>query len=127
MITCDCSPPFGLVVLGAITKHGKAKREFEFIGQDKDRQLESLRRGAKIGDVLPGRILRKRLKGCWPWVKQTRTPHARTNKRHHKQECNYDNGEQEDDQAEAGERDPYNAVIFACGDLTLSLVTNGLS
>jgi hypothetical protein len=40
-------------LLCAITKHGEAKRDFEFIGEDKDRQLESLWRETKIGDVLP--------------------------------------------------------------------------
>ena len=39
------------VLLCAITKHGEAKREFEFIGEDKDRQLESLRQETKIGDI----------------------------------------------------------------------------
>jgi hypothetical protein len=38
-------------ILCAITKHGEAKRDFEFIGEDKDRQL--LWRETKIGDVLP--------------------------------------------------------------------------
>jgi hypothetical protein len=40
-------------LLCAITKHGEAKRDFEFIGEDKDRQLESLWRETKIGNVLP--------------------------------------------------------------------------
>jgi hypothetical protein len=35
----------------AITKHGEAKRNFEFIKED--RQLESLWRETKIGNVLP--------------------------------------------------------------------------
>jgi hypothetical protein len=33
--------------------HGKAERNFEFIGEDKDRQLESLWKDTGIGDVLP--------------------------------------------------------------------------
>ena len=40
-------------LLCAITKHGEAKRDFGSIGEDKDRQLESLWRETKIGDVLP--------------------------------------------------------------------------
>ena len=32
--------------------NGEAKRNFEFIGKDKDRQLESLWRETKIGNVL---------------------------------------------------------------------------
>jgi hypothetical protein len=40
-------------LLGAIFKHGEAKRDVEFIGEDKDRQLESWWRETRIGDVLP--------------------------------------------------------------------------
>jgi hypothetical protein len=40
-------------LLCAITKHGEAKRNFEFIGEGKDRQLESLWRETKIGNILP--------------------------------------------------------------------------
>ena len=40
-------------LLAAICKHGEAKRDVEFIGDDKDRQLESLWRETRIGDVLP--------------------------------------------------------------------------
>jgi hypothetical protein len=36
-----------------ITKHGEAMRNFEFIGEDKDRQLESLWKETNIGDVFP--------------------------------------------------------------------------
>jgi hypothetical protein len=39
-------------LLCAITKHGEAKRNFEFIGGDKDKQLESLWKETNIGDVL---------------------------------------------------------------------------
>jgi hypothetical protein len=35
------------------TKYGEGKRKFEFIGEDKDRQLESLWREMNIGSVLP--------------------------------------------------------------------------
>jgi hypothetical protein len=41
-------------LLGAISNHGEeAKRDVEFIGEDKDRQLELLWRETRIGDVLP--------------------------------------------------------------------------
>ena len=40
-------------LLCAITKHGESKRNLEFIGEDKDRQLESLWKETNIGDVLP--------------------------------------------------------------------------
>jgi hypothetical protein len=51
-------------LLCAITKHWEAKRDFEFIGEDKDRQLESLWRETKIGTSYHGRILRMKQKGC---------------------------------------------------------------
>ena len=44
-------------LLGAITKFGKAERKFEFIGDDKDRQLESLWKDTEIGNVLPWECL----------------------------------------------------------------------
>jgi hypothetical protein len=40
-------------LVGAITNFGKAERKFEFIGDDKDRQLESLWKDTEIGNVLP--------------------------------------------------------------------------
>ena len=40
-------------LLGAIINFGKAERKFEFIGDDKDRQLESLWKDTEIGNVLP--------------------------------------------------------------------------
>ena len=39
-------------LLCAISEHGEA-RDFEFIGEDKDGQLESLWKETKIGDILP--------------------------------------------------------------------------
>jgi hypothetical protein len=42
-----------MYLLLAITKHGETKSNFEFIGEDKDRQLESLWRETNIGNVLP--------------------------------------------------------------------------
>jgi hypothetical protein len=40
-------------LLGTISKHGEVKRYVEFIGEDKDRELESLWRETRMGDVLP--------------------------------------------------------------------------
>ena len=34
-------------------QYGRAERNFEFIGEDKDRQLKSLWKNTGIGDVLP--------------------------------------------------------------------------
>jgi hypothetical protein len=40
-------------LLGTITNFGKTELKFEFIGDKKDRQLESLWKDTKIGNVLP--------------------------------------------------------------------------
>ena len=42
-----------MCLLCAITKHGEAKLNFEFIGEDKDRQLESLWKETNKRDVVP--------------------------------------------------------------------------
>jgi ribonuclease HI len=51
-------------LLCAITKHGKADRNFEFIGEDKDRQLESLWKDTESETSCHGRTLRTKRKGC---------------------------------------------------------------
>ena len=38
---------------GAILMHGEAKRNLEFIGGERDRQLQQLWAETKIGDILP--------------------------------------------------------------------------
>jgi hypothetical protein len=43
----------GVLEVSAITKHGEAKRNFEFIGEYKDRQLESSWREMNIGIFSP--------------------------------------------------------------------------
>ena len=40
-------------LIGAISTHGEAARDLEFIGGDKDKQLEKLWAETKIGDILP--------------------------------------------------------------------------
>jgi len=40
-------------LIGAISTHGEATRNLEFIGGDKDKQLEKLWAETKIGDILP--------------------------------------------------------------------------
>ena len=39
--------------IGAISTHGETARDLEFIGGDKDKQLEKLWAETKIGDILP--------------------------------------------------------------------------
>jgi hypothetical protein len=40
-------------LIGAISAHGEATRNLEFIGGDKNKQLEKLWTDTKIGDILP--------------------------------------------------------------------------
>jgi hypothetical protein len=40
-------------LIGAISTHGEATRNLEFIGRDKDKQLEKLWAETKIGDIFP--------------------------------------------------------------------------
>jgi hypothetical protein len=40
-------------LIGVISTHGESTRDLEFIGWDKDKQLEKLWAETKIGDILP--------------------------------------------------------------------------
>jgi hypothetical protein len=59
MIGARTSPGLGAnnrcwkYLVGAITTHGEAKRDLEFIGGDKDRQLKKLWTETRIGSILP--------------------------------------------------------------------------
>jgi hypothetical protein len=90
-------------LLGAISKHGEAKRDVEFIGEDKDRQLESLWRETRIGDVLPWEDVADAAQRLLDIHKASRNaPHE-----------DHEDGEQENDQeVDQDETDPYNEVIF---------------
>ena len=82
---------------------GKAKRDVEFIGEDKDRQLESLWRQTRIGDVLP-----------WEDVPDEAQRLLDIDKaRQNAPREDHKDGEQENDQeTDRDETDPYNEVIF---------------
>ena len=40
-------------LIGAISTHGKATRDLELIGGDKDKQIKQLRTETRIGNILP--------------------------------------------------------------------------
>jgi hypothetical protein len=62
--TCHrCSQQI-LEVLGAVTKFCKVDHKFEFIGKDKDRQLESLWKDTEIGNMLPWEDIEDEQRGC---------------------------------------------------------------
>jgi hypothetical protein len=90
-------------LLCAITKHGESKRNFEFIGEDKDRQLESLWRETNIGNVLPWEDIPDEAKRLLAISKGGRDD----------TKDGQDDEELENDQeVERDETDPYNEVIF---------------
>ena len=49
-------------LIGAISTHGEAKRSLEVLGGDKDRQLHTLWKETKIGEILPWDDKRKKRK-----------------------------------------------------------------
>jgi hypothetical protein len=90
-------------LLCAITNYVEAKRDFESIGEDKDRQLESLWSETKIGGVLPWDDIADEAERLLAIRKASRNA---ANEGH-------DDGEQENDQeVEQDETDPYNGVFF---------------
>ena len=90
-------------LIGAISNHGKAKRNLELIGDDKDRQLKQLWEEAKIGDILPWDEIEDEAE----WL----LANTRDNRR--APDGNHAGKEQEDDPTvDRDETDPYNEVIF---------------
>ena len=90
-------------LLGAITKFGKAECKFEFIGDDKDRQLESLWKDTEIGNVLPWEDIEDEAERLLEMRRASQDATTKDN----------DNGEQECDR-EVGrdEAESYEEVIF---------------
>jgi hypothetical protein len=89
--------------LCAITKYDKAESNFEFIGEDKDKQLASLSKDSGIGDILPWEDIANEAERLLEMSKASRDATKEDN----------GDGEQEHDQeVERDETDPYNEVIF---------------
>ena len=92
-----------LQVFGLCHHHGEAKRNFEFIGEDKDRQLESLWSETKIGGVLPWEDIVDEAERLLVISKGGRNA----------SKGGHDDEELENDQeVERDETDPYDEVIF---------------
>ena len=90
-------------LIGAISTHGEATRDLEFIGGDKDRQLKQLWTETRIGDILP-----------WDEIadEAERLLESDQANRHVPDDDHVDK-EQEDDQGvDRDETDPYNETIF---------------
>jgi hypothetical protein len=90
-------------LLVAISKHGEAKRDSELIGEDKDRQLGSLWRATRIGDVSPWEDVANEAQRLLDISKASRNAPNEDN----------EDGEQENDQeVDRDETDPYKEVAF---------------
>ena len=90
-------------LIGAISNHGEAKRNLEFIGGDKDRQLQQLWEEAKIGDILTWDENENEAE----WLLASTRDNGRA------PDGNHAGKEQEDDPTvDRDETDPYNEVIF---------------
>ena len=88
---------------GTILMHGEAKRNLEFIGGERDRQLQQLWAETKIGDILPWEDVEREAEEL---LEGTRT-NARD------PENSGASQEQDDDRiGDRDETDPYNEVIF---------------
>ena len=87
----------------AISNHGEAKRNLEFIGDDKDRQLKQLWEETKIGYILPWDEIDDEVE----WLLASTLGNRRA------PDGNNASKEQEDDPTvDRDETDPYNEVIF---------------
>jgi hypothetical protein len=90
-------------LIGAVSTHGEATRDLEFIGGDKDKQLEKLWAETKIGNILP-----------WDEIadEAERLLESDQANRQVPDDDKVDK-EQEDDQGvDREETDPYNETIF---------------
>lgn len=83
-------------LLGAITKHGSAKRDLEVIGGERDRQLTSLWQETAIGEILP-----------WDRVEETAEMMLNTETR-----CEDDVKKEQQVDQEEEDWNHYNEVIF---------------
>jgi hypothetical protein len=90
-------------LVGVITTHGEAKRDLEFIGGDKDRQLKQLWTETRIGSILPWDDIEDEAERLLESDEGTRQTATDT---HVDQDLGNDQG------VEWEETDSYNEVIF---------------
>jgi hypothetical protein len=90
-------------LIGAISTHGEATRDLEFIGGDKDKQLEKLWAETRIGNILPWDEIADEAERLLEGDQANRQV----------PEDDHVDKEQEDDQVvDRDETDPYHEVIF---------------
>ena len=87
--------------------HGEAKRNLEFIGRERDRQLQQLWAETKIGDILPWEDVDVTVEREAERLLESTRANARNS------ENSGASKEQDDDRTvDRDETDPYNEVIF---------------
>jgi hypothetical protein len=90
-------------LIGAISTHGEATRDLEFIGGDKDKQLEKLWAETRIGNILPWDEIADEAERLLEGDQANRQV----------PDDDHVDKEQEDDQVvDRDETDPYHEVIF---------------
>ena len=98
--------PTALQTAGRPPPRGGAKRIFEFIGEDKDRQLESLWKETNIGDILPWEDITDEAERLLALLAINKGGRNAAKEGHDDEEL------ENDQEVERDGTDPYNEVIF---------------
>ena len=88
-------------LIGAISTHGEAKRSIEVLGGDKDRQLQTLWKETKIGEILP-----------WDDIEEEEEELIAKRREERQASSSNKASRQRDDEPEGDEKEPSEEVIF---------------
>ena len=88
-------------LIGAISTHGEAKRSLEVLGGDKDRQLHTLWKETKIGEILP-----------WDDIEEEAEELIARRREERRASGSNQANQQRDDEPVGDEKEPYEEVIF---------------
>jgi len=88
-------------LIGAISTHGEAKRSLEVLGGDKDRQLHTLWKETKIGEILP-----------WEDIEEEAEELIARSRVERRASASNQANQQREDESGGDEKDPSEEVIF---------------
>ena len=88
-------------LIGAISTHGEAKRSLEVLGGDKDRQLHTLWKETKIGEILP-----------WDDIEEEAEKLIASRREERRASDSNQANQQRDDEPVGDEKEPSEEVIF---------------
>jgi ribonuclease HI len=88
-------------LIGAISTHGEAKRSLEVLGGDKDRQLHTLWKETKIGEILP-----------WEDIEEEEEELIARSRVERRASASNQANQQREDESGGDEKDPSEEVIF---------------